>query len=205
MMSLISAWPQIAIVVCIVIYVCLYLRGIQKGRVRPVLATWLFFSVATVLSAVTDFRESGVHNLAVNAFNLADTCASLLICAVILISKKYERKPFTPLDKACWAAVVLTFLLWLISGQNVVAHLSIQVILVVAYIPTLIHLWNAEKNTESFGMWFFDFAASSFGLIQPIGQMALLPLVYGIRSVLSTIAVMALIVRLKYKKSTKRL
>lgn len=183
-------------VICIIIYVSIYLVGIKNGKVKPVLATWLFFVLATILSFVTNFKQTGVSGLFADAFNIVDTFATLIIFLVIIFNKN-TNKSFNKFEKGCLTAVFIIFLVWLISGQNILAHLAIQAILIIAYLPTLIHLWKSEKNTESLSMWSFDSTASALGTIEPLRTMALLPLVYGIRAVISTLAVIVLIIRLK--------
>lgn len=203
---MITLLPQFIMTACIVIYVSIYLVGMKKGTVRPILATWLLFSLATVMSVITDYRESGIHDLLANSFNIVDTLACLVVLTILLVFKKYQRGTFTTFEKICLYAVGIVFIAWLISGQNIVAHLAIQAILLVGYIPTWVHLWRTRKNTESLGMWFFDFAASAIGLIAPIQQGALLPIIYGVRATLSTLVVIILVFRLEYRnRKTKSL
>jgi hypothetical protein len=76
----------------------------------------------------------------------------------------------------------------------------IQIILVIAYLPTLIHLWKSKENTESLSAWSLDFLASIFGMITPLQTMSLLPLIYSIRSAISTFFVMALILRINFRE-----
>ena len=196
---MLNYFPEIATTICVLIYFLMYVVGIKKGRVKPVLATWVFFSFTTILSVLTDFKESGVHGLLSNTFNIADTLAVVTIFIIVLFQKDVRRK-FNQFEKGCLVAVIAICALWLLTGANVFAHLSIQAMLVVAYLPTLMHLWKATKNTESLGKWFFDFLASVFGTIRPLENMALLPLVYCLRSIVSTLAVIFLILRLKYKE-----
>ena len=191
--------PQILMIVCIVIYLFIYLKEIKKGRVKPVLATWLFFVFATILSLITNYKETGVAGLLSNAFNLVDTLAVFIIFIAIIFHKD-TNKQFNKFEESCLLAVFIVFIMWILSGQNVLTHLTIQAIFVIAYLPTLIHLWKAKVNTESLSMWSFDSAASALGVIEPLRTMSLLPLIYGIRAVISTFAVVVLILRLKYKK-----
>jgi len=199
--SIIKFLPQIAMVLCVLAYTIIYLVGIKKGKVKPVLATWVFFAFATLLSLVTNFKESGISGLLANSYNLVDTLSVFIICGVILLNKN-SRKVFSTFEKRCLGAVVFVFIAWLISGQNILAHLAVQVILVIAYLPTLVQLWKATENTESVGMWSTNCAASLFGLVEPIKTMSLLPIVYGSRSVISTFIVTVLILRLKYKNKS---
>ncbi len=193
--------PQIAMVLCVLAYTIIYLVGIEKGKVKPVLATWIFFVFATLLSLVTNFKESGVPGLLANSYNVVDTLSVFIICGVIL-SRNDSRKIFNTFEKRCLGAVVFVFIAWIISGQNILAHLAVQAILVIAYLPTLVQLWKATENTESVGMWSTNCAASLFGLVEPIKTMSLLPIVYGSRSVISTFIVTVLILRLKYKNKS---
>src|SRR3989344_5945356 len=184
--SIVTAMIQLAMIVCVIVYVTLFLLGIRRGKVRPVLATWLFFSLATLLSFLTNFAQNGVSGILANSFNITDTVGVWTIFFVVVFHKD-TRKQFTKFEKWCIGAVTVIFIGWLISGQNIAAHLSIQTILIIAYLPTLAHLWRSTKNTETLGGWSFDSLASIFGIIEPLKTMALLPLVYGIRSIISTL------------------
>jgi len=199
-MLILTLFIQIAIVVCIVMYTSIYLHGITRGTVKPVLATWLFFSVATVLSFITNFSESGVQGVLENSYNIVDTLASLLIFIVVLFTKGL-RKSFTVFEAVCVGAVILIFVTWLLSGQNILAHLCLQVILVIAYLPTLVHLWNARESSEPPTTWSLNALAAVFGIIEPIRSHDFLPLIYGIRSIISCLAVILLIVRQRIRRS----
>ncbi len=198
-----SVYINIAIVFCVLAYATTYLLGIKNGRVRPVLATWIFITFASILSVITDFAQTGMHGLFLNFYNIVDAVACIIILFTILINKN-TRRQFTRFEKNCIIAVTIVFLFWLVSGQNIVAHLAIQVILVIAYFPTVVHLWVSSVNTESIGMWAWDTVASCLGLIEPIGAQALLPIAYGVRSAVSTFTVVLLILRLEYKIKIRR-
>jgi hypothetical protein len=191
---------QFGIVVCITAYASIYISGIIRGTVKPVLATWLFLSVATVLSFVTNFSESGMRGMFANAYNIVDSIATVAIFIAVLFANNL-RKTFTTFEKACLGSVFLVFIAWLVSGQNILAHLCLQGILVIAYLPTLVYLWNAHESTESITTWSLNALAAMFGIVEPIQTRALLPIVYGVRSILSCIAVVALTIRLQMRKN----
>lgn len=201
LLSVIKFLPQIIMFLCVLAYTVIYLVGIKNGKVKPVLATWIFFSFATFLSIVTNFKESGVQGLLANSYNLVDTLSVFVICLVIIF-KKDSRKVFNKFERWCLGSIIFIFIAWLITGQNILAHLAIQAILIIAYLPTLLQLWKATENTESIGMWSLNCVASSFGLVEPIKTMSFLPIVYGSRSVISTFIVVVLILRLKYKNKS---
>lgn len=185
-------------VIFIVIYCGIYLHGIFKGKIKPILSTWLLLLFATILSFLTDYKETGRDGLFSNAFNMIDGFATLSIFLVVLFYKD-TRKKFSLFEKRCLFATFLIFIFWIISGENILSHLAVQVILVIAYFPTIIHLWHAKKNTESLSMWTINCVAAAFGTIEPIRSMSLLPLVYGLRAVVCTLTVALLVFRLKLK------
>ena len=186
------------IVVCIAIYFVIYLRGIFSGKVKPVLATWLFMSLAVLISFLTDFHQSGIAGISANFFNVADSFAVITIFIIILL-RKDTRKTFTQFEKICIGLVVAILLAWLFDAGDVFTHLAIQAILVIAYLPSLVKLWKAKENTEALGTWTFDCIASILGLIIPVMQGDLLPIVYGVRSVVSTVLMIIFIIRIKLK------
>ena len=92
-----------AIVACIAMYASIYLLGIRRGDVRPVLATWVLLSLATIMSFVTDFAETGLQGMRTNFFNMADTVAVIVILIVVLL-QKHIRRSFNSFDTWCICA-----------------------------------------------------------------------------------------------------
>jgi hypothetical protein len=191
--------PQIIIFACVFASTLIYINGIRNDTVKPILATRIFLLLAFFLSALTNYRQTGTNGLWANMFNIADVLSVLATFIAMAFSKK-SRTKFTKFEKICLYFVILIFLMWIVSGQNILANILIQVILVIAYLPTVVHLWKSEENTESLSAWSLDFFASIFGMIVPLLMMDFLPLIYGIRSTICTFAVIALIWRIKFKK-----
>jgi len=191
--------PQVLMVIFIITYCSIYLVSIKSGKSKPILATWLFLVIANLLSILTSYKETGINGITSNAFNIIDSFSTTTIFFVVLFNKNTRRR-FNKFEKYCLLLTGIIFIGWLISGQNILAHLAVQFILVIAYFPTFVHLWKSSKNTESLSMWGINALASGLGTIQPLKTMALLPLVYGIRATVSTFTVFLLILRLKYKE-----
>jgi len=192
-------FPQIIIALCGISYAGIYIVGIKNGTVKPILATRVFLLFALVLSFLTNYSQTGVHGLMANTLNIVNALAVFATFFATLLNKD-TRKKFTGFETICLFAVVLIFLMWIISKQNILANILVQIILVVAYLPTIIHLWKSPRNTESLGAWSLDLVASFFGMIEPLRTIDLLPIIYGIRSIVSTIIVIFLILRLKLRE-----
>ena len=191
--------PQIIIFICVLASTLIYIKGIMNNTVKPILATRVFLLLAFLLSAITSFKQTGLHGLMPNMLNLVDFLSVLATFFAMAMSKN-ENREFTNFEKFCLYFVILIFLIWIITKQNILANILIQIILVIAYLPTLIHLWKAQTNTESLGAWSLDFCASIFGMIAPFQTMELLPLIYGIRSTISTFTVIIFTLCLKHKE-----
>ena len=192
--------PNIALTIIIATYLFIYLKGIKSGKFKPTLSTWIFFAFATFLSVITDFRETGIHGLFANSYNILDAFGTFITLAFILFFQKNINKGFNKLETVCLIGVIAIGIFWLFSGLNVFAHLSIQAIMFIAYIPMVSYLWKAKENTESLGNWSLECLASAIGCINPILNKDLLPMVYGLRSLFSTFLTVLLILRLKYKE-----
>jgi hypothetical protein len=84
---------------------------------------------------------------------------------------------------------------WVISQQHVVSHVSIQVILVIAYFPVISRIWKSNENTESFAAWIGLLLLSSKGVLATI---------YSLRAIISTSVLLALMVRAELKQRNDR-
>jgi hypothetical protein len=87
---------------------------------------------------------------------------------------------------------------WVISQQHVVSHVSIQVILVIAYFPVISRIWKSNENTESFAAWIGLFLAP---LLSSKGVLAT---IYSLRAIISTSVLLALMVRAELKQRNDR-
>lgn len=191
---------QIPMIICIMTYAFIYLTGILQGKVKPVLATWLLLALATTLSFLTNLAQTGTMGLLANSFNVVDMLATLVLFLTILLRKNL-RKNFTRFEQGCLIVVLIVFAGWLASGQNILAHIAIQIILVIAYMPTLVHLWKAQLNTESVASWSLNCIASILGMAEPLRTRDLLPILYTGRAVIFTSLVVFLILRVQCKKN----
>ncbi len=192
---------NILISLCILVYFLVYIKGIIKGTAKPVLATWLFFSIATSISFFANFNLTGTSGISANFFNLIDSFSVITIFIIVLF-RKDTRRTFSNFEKYCIGAVVAVLVLWLLIGKDFMTHLTVQVILVIAYLPSLVKLWRSRDNTEPLGTWLFDFFASVLSLIIPVRTGDTLPIVYGVRSTISTLLMVLFILRNRYLKKS---
>jgi len=128
-----------------------YVYLIRKDRISPALAMRVFFTIAVIGSLATYLSE-GSYGLLGNVLNSAD----LLLCGGVALAIAVwgdRSSRFSRFDLGCLGAVLLIIAAWVVTRQHSLAHLAIQLILVVAYFPVIKRLWRFDRNTESFTMW----------------------------------------------------
>lgn len=172
-----------------------YVWLIRRGRIRPALAMWVFFTVAVIGSLLT-YLADGEYGLLDNALNTADLfLVSSVALAIALWGDSSTR--FTRFDFGCLVGVALILAFWAGTRQHVVAHAAIQSILVIAYIPVVRRLWNAEGNTESFTMWVGLAVAPVFSLLSSRGTLAA---VYAVRAIISSALLLGLMALAEWRR-----
>lgn len=175
-----------------------YVYLIRRDRIRPALAMWVFFTIAVIGSLATYLSEGG-YGLLDNILNSAD----LLLCggvalAIVLWGDRSSR--FSRFDVGCLGAVLLIIVVWAATRQHSLAHLAIQLILVIAYFPVIKRLWRSDRNTESFTMWIGLLLAPIFSLLSSKGTLAT---IYAVRAIVSTALLLVLMTRVEIR-SRKR-
>jgi len=176
-----------------------YVWLIRRDKISPALAMWVFFTIAVVGSLLTYLSE-GDYGLMDNILNSAD----LLLCggvalAIALWGDRSSR--FNRFDLGCLGGVIAILVVWAATRQHAMAHLAIQLILVIAYFPVIKRLWRADRNTESFTMWIGLMLAPMFSLLSSKGDLAT---IYAVRAIISTALLLVLMIRveLRIRKTT---
>ena len=171
-----------------------YVWLIRRRRISPALAMWAFFTIAVIGSLITYLSE-GDYGLLDNVLNSAD----LLLCggvALAIVLYGDRSSLFNRFDQGCLGAVMLIFAAWALTRQHAMAHLAIQMILIIAYFPVVKRLWRSDRNTESFTMWIGLLLAPIFSLLSSKGSLAT---VYAVRAIISTSLLLLLMVRVELR------
>jgi len=184
----------IAVIVINILIAVRYCWLTYKQRIKPSLAMWMFFTIAVIISLST-YLSSGNFSLLDNVLNSADLLLVISVTvAIFLFGDKSTR--FKRFDIGCLVAVTLVIAFWAVSKNYYVTHLSVQLILVIAYFPVVKRLWNAKKNTESFLPWMGMFLAAAFSLISSKGSLAT---IYAIRAMTCVALLILLMVRVEIR------
>ena len=190
---------SIIIVVAINLFILVrYCWLIWKRRIKPALAMWVFFSIAVGGSLVT-YLSSGDYSLLDNILNTSDFVLVVIVSVFVFIFGDRSTR-FNRFDIGCLVAVLGIMAFWLISQHHVVSHVSIQVILVIAYFPVINRIWKSNENTESFAAWIGLFLTPCISLLSSKGILAT---IYSLRAIISTSILLALMVRAELKQRAR--
>ena len=92
--------------------------------------------------------------------------------------------------------MLIIVVVWAITHRHVVAHSSIQAILVIACFPIVNRMLRSDRNTESFFMWIGLLLARIFSLVSSQGTLAT---VYAVRAIICTSTLLALMIQAEWR------
>lgn len=170
------------------------------GQIQPVFATWLFICLSCSISFWT-YWYTKEHSVIGNIGNSVDFIGNWLIFIVLVLSGLFGHNVrFMPnmFEVGCLIGVVAIFILWRYSRWHVVSNFGIQVMMVVAYLPMIYHLWYADHNTEPFTAWGVTWVAIMLSFVPAFMDFKKnkLPFVYNMRRFVIISATLILMYRL---------
>ncbi len=169
-----------------------------KGKIKPALAMWFFFSIAVAMS-LTTYMSNDHFSLLDNILNTTDLFLVITVTIVIYFFGDTSSR-FSKFDKACLIAVVLISLFWFVTKTHFLSNILIQLVLVIAYFPVIKRLWQSKENTEPFSVWILMMIAPVFALLSSKGTLAT---IYSVRAIVSTALLLLLMIRVEYLKQKK--
>lgn len=187
---------EVSIISVVLINLFLTIRSfilIKQRKIQPAIAMWLFFTIAVALSLIT-YKSSGDLKFADNILNSTDLIYVLTVTISVWIYGDASTK-FNRFDLICLGLVLIVFLFWLITQSHFISNLMVQLILVIAYFPTIKRFIQTKKNTESFTIWVLMLVVSSISLFSIEGILAT---IYSLRAVISVGLLLLFMTYLEY-------
>lgn len=172
-----------------------YVWLIMQNEIQPVLTTWILFCVAVSLSFRT-YWSSKKHSVVGNIGNFIDLGVVWLILLSILLFGKNINFAFNTFETCCLVASLGILLFWKLSKQHMLSNIALQVIITVAYFPTIYRLWYATQNTESFSVWSIWLIGVSASLATVILHKDTLGIIYSSRAFVLVLIIMILMLRI---------
>lgn len=167
-----------------------YCTLIVRGKIKPALAMWLFFTIAVGGTLITYLSE-GEYGPLDNILCTSDLIlVSTITVFILLFGDRTTR--FNRFDTGCLIAVMGILVFWILTQQHAASNIFIQAILIIAYFPVVKRLWESGENTESYAAWIGLLVAPILSLISSKGILATL---YAGRAIVSTSALLVLMAR----------
>jgi len=196
-----TVWAAGVVVVLDLLVGARYCAKIMGGRSSPRLATWLIFELGVVMSLVTYFA-SGDHSLAKAALNLTDAVVVTGIIAALVVRERGGGIRFTKNERLCLVISGITIVAWAITRTAWIGFVGFQVVMTVAYAPTIESLWEVKHGgaPEPVEAWSVNALAALIGVVvDATGRHDYVAMLYPLRACLLCLVVVGLVVRWNWK------
>lgn len=177
----------------------IYRAWIHKSN--PALATWIIMEVMILLSFWMYWEspeKSWSSNIGVTGGMIAIT---VILAGVMAANIRHDelRVAFGKVQKWCLAAGGATVVLWSLTDDPFIYYILVQVIGVVAYIPTVKKLWRAERSTEPLFLWIALLIAFILAIYPAWLKKDLFAWIYLGRTIPTTLLLIWIIIRVKQR------
>jgi hypothetical protein len=196
----VSAWAAVLSAVLDLAMGVMYCAQIVRGRTRPRLATWVIFEIGVGMSLVT-YMSSHDHSLLKAALNVTDAVMVTAIIAALLAKGRGQRMVFTRNEQLSLLMACLTLVLWGVTRTAWVGFVGFQVVMSVAYVPTVESLWHRHPGPapEQARAWSVNALAALMGMVVDVtgAHHDYLAMLYPLRAFVLCLVVVGLVWRWK--------
>lgn len=147
---------EIAGFINIVAYVP-YFVSIVKGETKPSMTTWWIWSALEIMLSVS-YVMSGAENTI--WLPIASFVGMILTATLSLF---FGKRGLTSIDSICLIGSVIGFIVWIVSGNPVVALYCFLVVDLFAVIPTITKSWRNPLEEDLFA-WVITLASGVVNL-----------------------------------------
>lgn len=134
-----------------------YLVGLRRHTVRPNRASWLIWSAATAMEALT---YAAVNPGAPQGLVFAVSAVACVAVTLSLLRRSHWAMP-SQTEALCIFACVTALIVWLVFREAFWAHMLVVVAVPISFWPTWASVWKdrSSERSPAWGLWTFgDFA-----------------------------------------------
>lgn len=200
-----------AAVVVAMLDVCVgsyYSTKLVRHQIHPRLATWLIFEIGVLMSLVTYFTSHD-HSIVKAALNVTDGIIVTVILVALFIDQRNRQIRFTRNEQLCLAISCVSLTAWMITRTAWVGFVGFQVVMIVAYSPTIESLWNwnAGRAPEPALTWSINAVAALIGVVIDLtgAHHDYVAMLYPSRAFILCLTVVVLVERWKHKNKRQRM
>ncbi len=119
-----------------------YVRDILKGTTRPNIASWITWTLLTLVATIAEFA-AGEYVTAI--FTSAAVLETLL---VVILGLKYGYAKYSRFDAICQIGALSGFVFWFLFNSPAAAVIAVVTIDFIGALPTVRHSW-IKPNEET--------------------------------------------------------
>ena len=178
-----------------------YCAKLIRKQACPRIATWLIFEIGVLMSLAAYFASHD-HSIAKAALNVTDGIVVSVILGALVVEQRGRKILFTRNEQLCLVIAGITMAAWIISRAAWVGFLGFQVVMSVAYFPTIesVWQWKPGRSPEPVETWSINAIAALMGvLIDITGIHDYIAMLYPLRAFILCMIIVALVGRWEQK------
>jgi hypothetical protein len=180
-----------------------YCAKLIRKEIRPRFATWLIFEIGVFMSLAAYFTSND-HSIVKGALNVTDGIVVTVIIVTLLIQQRGAKIVFTRNEQLCLAISCITLVEWTISKTAWIGFLGFQVVMSVAYFPTVQSLWHWKpgRSPEPVETWSVNALAALIAMaVDATGGHDFVAMLYPLRAFILCMTIVVLVGRWERKNT----
>ena len=181
-----------------------YCTKLIRRETFPRIATWLIFEIGVVMSLAAYFASHD-HSIVKAALNITDGVVVTAILAVLLIEKRGGLILFTRNEQLCLVISCITMAVWAITKTAWLGFAGFQVVMSVAYFPTIESVWQwkrLSRSPEPIETWSINAVAALIGVVIDVtGSHDYVAMLYPLRAFILCMIIVVLVQRWERKSN----
>ena len=181
-----------------------YCVKLIRKETSPRIATWLIFEIGVVMSLAAYFASHD-HSIVKAALNVTDGIVVTVILGSLLVEQRSRKILFTRNEQLCLVISCFTVAAWIITKTAWIGVVGFQVVMSVAYFPTIENLWQWKpgRSPEPIETWSVNAIAALIGVVIDItGSHDYIAMLYPLRAFILCMIIVALVGRWEQKTNT---
>ena len=182
-----------------------YCTKLIRKEAHPRITTWIIFEIGVLMSLAAYFTSHD-HSVLNAALNLTDAVIVTVILASLLIQQRNMKIRFTSNEQLCLVISCISLVAWMMMRAAWVGFAGFQVVMSVAYLPTIESLWRWKPGPapEPAETWSVNAVAALIGVVIDVTGIHHddIAMLYPLRAFILCVIVVALVERWKYKNTT---
>jgi uncharacterized membrane protein YkvI len=174
-----------------------YCAKLLRKETLPRIATWVIFEIGVVMSLAAYFASHD-HSVVKAALNITDGIVVTAILASLFIERRGARIQLTRNEKLCLVISFITLSAWAITKTPWVGFVGFQVVMSVAYFPTIesVWQWKPGRSPEPVETWSITAVAALIGVVIDVtGSHDYLAMLYPLRAFVLCVIIVMLVRR----------